>query len=150
MILDMHMLICTLVFSLWLFKVFKIFLVLIILYYLKNLTAIYLTFNLFRLWKRQILYICFNKETLFFNFSCKLYNKFFSLSQSLLKIVTCMYVICISLVQKYEKAVHVHNYRFFWKRLCFNYLISTVSKTGLFEGNLFWVDQYDPPSQSLY
>ena len=26
-----------------------------------------------------------------------------------------MYVIFIILLQNYEKAVHVHNYRFFWK-----------------------------------
>ena len=36
--------------------------------------------------------------------------------------------------RNYEKAVYMHNYRFFWKGLCFNYLIP---KAGLFEGNLF-------------
>ena len=39
-----------------------------------------------------------------------------------------------------------HNYGFFWNGLCFNYLISTLClgfKAGLFEGNLFWVGQYD-------
>ena len=39
-----------------------------------------------------------------------------------------------------EKAVNAHNYRFFWKGPCFNYLISTLRlgfNAGLFEGNLF-------------
>ena len=36
-----------------------------------------------------------------------------------------MSVIFIFLLQNYEKAIYAHNYRFFWKGLCFNYLIST-------------------------
>ena len=35
-----------------------------------------------------------------------------------------MYAIFKILLENYEKAVHAHNYRFFWKGLCFNYLIS--------------------------
>ena len=80
MILDMRTLTSTLILSLWCFNVLKIFLVLIILYYLKT----YLTFNLFVCpWKRQILY-CLHlfQKTLFFNFSYKLLNKYFSLPQS--------------------------------------------------------------------
>ena len=38
----------------------------------------------------------------------------------------CVYVIFVILLQNYEKAIHAHNYRFFWKGLCFNYLISTL------------------------
>ena len=30
------------------------------------------------------------------------------------------------LLLNYEKSVHAHNYRFFLKVLCFNYLISTL------------------------
>ena len=62
-----------------------------------------------------------------------------------------MYVVFITLLQNYEKAVHAHNYRFFWKGLCF-ISISTVlfqlhgSKAGLFEDNVFWVGQYDSPN----
>ena len=37
-----------------------------------------------------------------------------------------MYVIFLILLQNYEKAVHVNNYMFFWKGLCFNYFISTL------------------------
>ena len=66
-----------------------------------------------------------------------------------------MCVIFIILLKNYEKAVHAHNYRFLWKGLCFNYLISPLygSKVGLFEGNLFWVAQYKPtppPSSNLH
>ena len=58
----------------------------------------------------------------------------------------CMYV---TILYNYEKAVHMHNYWFFWKILCFNYLISTlyisltllfqlyITKAGLIEDNLF-------------
>ena len=49
------------------------------------------------------------------------------------------------LLENYEKAVNAHNYRFFWKGLCFNYLISTLwlgFNAGFFESNLFWVCQY--------
>ena len=44
--------------------------------------------------------------------------------KKIVKIVMRMYVIFIILLQNYEKAIHAHNYRFFWKELCFNYLIS--------------------------
>ena len=44
-----------------------------------------------------------------------------------------MYVIFIILFSNYEKAVHVPNYRFFWKGLCFNYLISTLSSLHMHE-----------------
>ena len=55
------------------------------------------------------------------------------------------------LLRNYEKAVHAHNCRFLWKRLCFNYFISPLygSKIGLSEANLFWVCQGgggNPPS----
>ena len=76
-------------------------------------------------------YICF-KETLFFYISYKLFNKYFSLPQSSrqsrvskrkwAKIVMHMYVIFRILLQNYEKAIHTHNYRFFWKGMCFNCL----------------------------
>ena len=49
------------------------------------------------------------------------------------------------LLGNYEKVVNAHNYRFFWKGPCFNYLISTLwlgFNAGLFEGNLFWLCQY--------
>ena len=50
------------------------------------------------------------------------------------------------MLQKYEKPTHAHNYRFFWKGL-------VLINAGLFEGNLFWVGQYDhpppPPSPPL-
>ena len=43
--------------------------------------------------------------------------------------------------------MHAQNYRFFWKGLCFKYLLLTLSqRAALFEGDLFWVDQYDPPT----
>ena len=65
------------------FSVFKILLVLIILYSLK--TYCY-TFDLylFVLGRDRFftIYICF-KETLFFNFSYKLFNRYFSLPQSM-------------------------------------------------------------------
>ena len=59
-----------------------------------------------------------------------------------------MCVIFIILLKNYEKAVHAHNYRFLWKGLCFNYLISTShgSRAGHFDGDLFCVGQYDPHS----
>ena len=50
-----------------------------------------------------------------------------------------MYVIFVILFQNYEKAIHAHNFRLFWKGLCFNYLISTL---WLFQVNLFWVGKY--------
>ena len=34
-----------------------------------------------------------------------------------------MYVVFIILLENYEKAVHMHNYNFFRKGLCFNYHI---------------------------
>ena len=34
--------------------------------------------------------------------------------------------VCNMLLQNYEKAVDRHNYRFFWKGLCFNDLISSL------------------------
>ena len=59
-----------------------------------------------------------------------------------------MYVTFITLLENYEIAIHAHNYRFFWKELCFNYLISTLWIFQLYEGwaffYLFWVSQYDP------
>ena len=80
-------------------------------------------------------YIYF-KETLFFNFSSKLFNKYFSLPHRALatnkfrvsltkyaKIGMRMYII---ILYYHEKAVQVPNYRFFWKRLSFNYLISSL------------------------
>ena len=42
------------------------------------------------------------------------------------------------MLKKYEKPTHAHNYRFFWKGL-------VLINAGLFEGNFFWVGQYDPP-----
>ena len=42
-----------------------------------------------------------------------------------------MYAIFKILLQNYEKAVHAHNYRLFWKGLCFKYLISTLCFKGL-------------------
>ena len=81
-------------------------------------------------------YICF-KETLFFYFSYKLFNKYFSLSQR-----TCQFRISVrkqainsyahvphfrNFIMKLGKSLHVYNYRFFWKGLCFSYLISTLS-----------------------
>ena len=57
----------------------------------------------------------------------------------------CMWVIFIILLYIIKKTVHAHNYTFFWKGLCFIYLISFYgSKFGLFECNLFWVGQYEP------
>ena len=48
------------------------------------------------------------------------------------------------LLYNYEKVAHLNNYGFFWKGLCFNYLIWTLrSYAGSSEGNLFWVDQFD-------
>ena len=41
--------------------------------------------------------------------------------KKIVKIVMRMYVIFIILLQNYEKAIHAHNYRFFWKGLCLNY-----------------------------
>ena len=39
----------------------------------------------------------------------------------------------------------MRTYWFLWKRLCFNYPISTLRlKARLFESNLFWVGQHDP------
>ena len=59
-----------------------------------------------------------------------------------------MYVTFITLLENYEIAIHAHNYRFFWKELCFNYLISTLWIFQLYEDwaffYLFWVSQYDP------
>ena len=43
----------------------------------------------------------------------------------------CMYVILIILLQNYEKAVHAHNYMFFWKGLFFNYFILTLMALGM-------------------
>ena len=104
--------------------IFKNFLVLIILYCLK--TAIHLTFNLFVcLWKTNIfftVYTCF-KETVFFNFSYKLFHKYFSVLQSTCHQFRQGVSKKISLNSLY---VIVHNIRFFWKGLCFNYLISTL------------------------
>ena len=58
------------------------------------------------------------------------------------------------LLYNYEKVAHLNNYGFFWKGLCFNYLISTLrSYAGSSEGNLFWVDQFDtlpPPPPNLH
>ena len=82
MILDMHTLPCMLILPYDFFKFFKICMVLIILYCLK--TYCY-KFDLyfFGLGRGRFftVYICF-KETLFFNFSYKLFNKYFSLPQS--------------------------------------------------------------------
>ena len=44
-----------------------------------------------------------------------------------------MYVIFIILLLNYENTVHAHNYRFFWKGLCFNYPISTLSPLHMHE-----------------
>ena len=82
MILDMRTLIRTLIFPYDFFKFFKICLVLIILYCLKTY---WYKFDLyFFVLGRDgffTVFICF-KETLFFNFSYKLLNKYFSLLQS--------------------------------------------------------------------
>ena len=112
------------IFSLWFFKVFKLFLVLLFWFFKNLMLYIWPLIYLFLL-RRDIfftIYICF-KETLFFNFSHKLSNKHFSLRTSIRS-------------------------SFFWKGMCFDYLISTIwlYKTGLFEGNFFWVGQYDPPT----
>ena len=43
----------------------------------------------------------------------------------------------IIITKNYEKAVHAQNYRFFWKKLCLNYLIQLYhSKPGLFHDKL--------------
>ena len=58
-----------------------------------------------------------------------------------------IYVIFIILLQHYEKAVHVPNYRFFWKELSFNYYFKcNGSKAELSKSNLFWVGQHEPPA----
>ena len=53
-----------------------------------------------------------------------------------------------------KKTVHALIYRFFWKGLCFKYLIYLIqlfgSNAGLFEGNLLWVRHYDPPTLNLH
>ena len=80
------------------------------------------------------IYICF-KGTLFFNSSSKLSNKCFSLPLSTChfrvsvrkkpKIVMCVCHFHNLIIKIMKKAVHAHNYRVFWKGLCFNYLTST-------------------------
>ena len=49
----------------------------------------------------------------------------------------------------YEKAVHAHNHGFFWKGLCFNYLVSTlfISLRLSFLKVIYsgWIDNPPPP-----
>ena len=116
MILDVCTLTSRLIFSLWFLKVFKIFLS-IILYCLKTYCYNYIwPLILMFVLKRErfyTVYIYF-KETLFFNFSYKLFKKYFFASQStccqfrvaarkLTKIAMCMYV---EILYSYKKAVH--------------------------------------------
>ena len=54
------------------------------------------------------------------------------------------------LLWSYEKAVDVHNYRLFWKGLCFILFQLYGSKAGLFKGTLFWVVEYDSFSPSYW
>ena len=45
-----------------------------------------------------------------------------------------MYVV---ILYNYEKAVHAHNHRFFWKRMCFNYPFQLYgTKAGFLQANL--------------
>ena len=93
-----------------------------------------MTFDLFVLGGDTFftVYICF-KETLFFNFSYKLFNiSPFSEHlpvQSASKEISdnsYMYVRhCHNFIVK-EEAIHMYNYRRFWKGLCFSYLISNL------------------------
>ena len=81
MILDMRTLTSTLIFSLWLFKVFKTFLILLSLYCficlsLEETDSLLFTFVL--------------KKPYFFNFSYKLFNKYFSLPQT-----TCQFRVSV-------------------------------------------------------
>ena len=85
MISDISTLTQTLIFSLWFFKVFKIFLVLIIyMYCLKIYCFIFdLSFIFFVLERDRFFTVYIStKETLSFNVSYKLFNKYFSLPQS--------------------------------------------------------------------
>ena len=86
----------TLIFSLWFFKVFKIFLALIILYCLK--TCCIFDLYLFVLgWGRFFIVNIYFKETLYSNFSHKLFNKYFSLLQS-----TCQFRVSVSKISGIE------------------------------------------------
>ena len=79
--LDMLTLTCTLIFSGWFFKYRNIFLVLIILYCSKTYCNIVdFWFSCLSLEERFFTVYIYFKETLFFNFSYKLFNKYFSLS----------------------------------------------------------------------
>ena len=91
----------------------------------------------FVLFKSLLLYVCLlivHGRDRFFAFYIFLKKTYFSI-----------FKYSLYLLENYEKAVHAHSYRFFWKGLCFNDLISTLwlgFNAGLFEGNLFWVCQY--------
>ena len=160
MILDIGTLTSRLTFSIWYFKVLEMFLVLIFYTVLKG-AAIYLLFifiyfiyiysiitsihmyalylyfyhYLFGIWRNKF-FAVYTSFKLFFNFSYKLFSKYFSLPQNTClfrvsvrnqaKIVMHMYIIFIISLWHYEKTVHAHNYWFFWKGLCFNYLISIL------------------------
>ena len=83
-------------FLLWFFKVFKIFLALIILYCLK--TCCIFGLYLFVLGRdRFFTVIIYFKETLFSDFSYKLFNKYFSLLQS-----TCQFRVSVSKITGIE------------------------------------------------
>ena len=132
MILDMRSLTRMLIFSLWFFIVFKLSLILTISYSLKTWCH---TFDLYLfvlgIDRFFTMYICF-KESLFFIFLYKLFNKYLSLPQT-----TCQFKMSVRkqvinsyvyyFIIKSWKAAHEHNYKFFWEGLCFNYLISTLS-----------------------
>ena len=104
-------------------------------------------------------YICF-KETLFFNFLHKLFNKYLSLLQSTCqfqvsvrkqaKMVMRMYIIFIILLWNYEKAVP----KFLGSsgRDCVLIILFQLygSKTGLFESDFFWLGQYEPSTPNLH
>ena len=117
-ILDMCTLRRTLIFSLWFFKVFKIFLALIILYCLK--TCCIFDLYLFVLgWDRFFIVNIYFKETLYSNFSYKLFNKYFSLLQS-----TCQFRVSVSKISGIELSdLGIVKYELF--------LVCSKSKTAL-------------------
>ena len=88
--LDMRTLTRTLIFFPMIFKLLRFFLVPIILYSLKTYYYIYMTFNLFVLGRDTFftVYICF-KETLFFNFSYKLFLNIICFYYEIMAKCTC-------------------------------------------------------------
>ena len=129
-ILDMHMLTCTLIFPPQFLKVFNFFLIFIILYCLKTYCYIFdlclsLKEKVFLLFRSVFKKPCFS----LFHTNCLI-----NISPYLrpLPSLGCQrenklkqFCICLSFSLVYHKIIK-YNYRFFWKGLCFSYLISAL------------------------